>query len=82
MLVIKQKIVLILLLLPLIIHADDLKNPYMMPIKINMQECIHENMTDCLQSICMASPASCRSQCTTNATDKCKMLAGQNVYGD
>lgn len=82
MLVIKQKTLLILLLLPLLSYADDLTNPYMIPVKINMQDCINENMEDCLQSICMASPASCRSQCATNSSDKCRMLSGQNIYED
>lgn len=80
MLVIKQKLLLILLLLPLLSYAENLTNPYMTPVKINMQDCINENMNDCLQSICMASPASCRSQCAANSTDKCRMLSGQNVY--
>lgn len=72
----------IFLLLPILSYADELTNPYMTPVKINIQDCINENMNDCLKSICMASPASCHAQCMTNSSDKCKKMAGQNVYED
>ncbi|WP_298627297.1 hypothetical protein [uncultured Legionella sp.] len=82
MLVIKQKITLLLLLLPLLAYAENLTNPYMIPIKINMQDCIKENTKDCLRSTCIASPASCHSECAANSSDKCKMLSRQTIYDD
>lgn len=82
MFVIKQNLLLLFLLLPMLGYADNLTNPYMTPVKVNMQDCINENMGDCLKSICMATPASCRAQCASNSSDKCKKLAGQNVYSD
>lgn len=63
-------------------YADKLANPYMAPIKINMQTCINQNMKDCLKSICMASPKTCQAQCATNSSDKCKLLSSQNIYSD
>ncbi|KTD42462.1 hypothetical protein [Legionella quateirensis] len=82
MFVIKHLMVQILLLVSMLSYADDLTNPYMIPVKINMQDCINENMDDCLKSICLASPASCRAQCTMNSADKCKKMAGQTIYQD
>ncbi|KTD35259.1 hypothetical protein Lmor_0706 [Legionella moravica] len=82
MFVIRQLMILTLLMIPLRSDADNLTNPYMFPVKINMQECINANMNDCLKSICMASPASCRTQCTLNSADKCKKMANQTIYQD
>ncbi|KTD63212.1 hypothetical protein [Legionella shakespearei] len=72
----------ILLFLSAFVHAGDLSNPYMKPIKINIQTCINQNMKDCLKSICMASPEACQAQCAANSSDKCKLLSGQNVYSE
>jgi hypothetical protein len=79
---VKSQLILALALVPALGFADELSNPYMIPIKINMQECIKQNMSDCLQSICLATPESCHAQCTLNASDKCRKLAGQNIYED
>lgn len=72
----------LLLFLSTLICADDLSNPYMKPVKINMQTCINQNLKDCLKSICMASPEACKAQCVANSSDKCKLLSGQNVYSE
>lgn len=57
-------------------HAD---NPYLSRLKMNMQQCVKQNNLDCLQSICLASPDSCHSQCLANAHAKCALLAGQSL---
>lgn len=76
------KIVVFFLVIPWFAHALEQKNPYMTPIKIDMPSCIKENKLDCLRSICIVSPSSCNVQCTANATEKCKKLAGQTQYGN
>lgn len=70
------------LFLSALVYADDFSNPYMKPVKINMQSCINQNVKDCLKSICLASPETCRAQCATNSSEKCKLLSGQNVYSE